>query len=204
MHVIRFTIPARGDNEHAFCVETGDVGKAVAGVVEANPLVFRPKPHPNDHPIRVGEVKRRSGSDDYDVTLWIPHMLYTRVSFAPVRFPSGSEFDSLGMASGGSVRVTLDPRGERPEVKTYRMYGAGIPAPCYHNLELTLCTYGPGIDGDEIRARLMDKEEHILRLAAGWEGARWDGHNHVGRWSDDAWNDDEFEGIAEGCGTYEG
>lgn len=114
-------------------------------------------------------------------------------SAAPrIRLPSAEELDTGGKRQDFQVRLYLVPtaeaRGEEnvPLVTTHCGVGnIGTPESAYHGRWLSLGSYGAEIVGQSVRDFLEAHADHLCALAGSYAGSDWDGHNRVGRWSED-------------------
>jgi hypothetical protein len=104
--------------------------------------------------------------------------------------------------------VILDP--DARHVYTTASVGGGCPEPVYHHRHLVLLGR---VAQETVAESLLDwlrgVESTIEALCDAYEGAHWDGNNHVGSWSDDAEGlsdclDEEFAEAASygGIATY--
>lgn len=103
--------------------------------------------------------------------------------------------DYKDSASGTRVTLYLDPEAP-PRVFTLGFIGWGV----FRRRLLDISPRDLGttqllaVVSDSLEGWLRDHESELRALAACYEGAYWDGNNHVGRWSDDL---DELLGAWE-------
>ena len=104
-----------------------------------------------------------------------------------INLPSASTLDSGGVheTSGYTCSLYLVPADETgglPRVAVFDRWGAGSPEPAWHGRWLSLCTYGPQVVGESVRAALESRVDQLVELAATYQGTEWDGNNHRGSW----------------------
>lgn len=88
-----------------------------------------------------------------------------------------------------SATLYLVPAAETedgiPRVYSFGRVGAGTPEPAYHGRHLTLADLPRSSVASEVRDCLLAHVDELVALSEAYEGSSWDGHNHVGSWSDD-------------------
>jgi hypothetical protein len=89
--------------------------------------------------------------------------------------------DADGRSRGWRATVIVSPTERRASLFT--AIGSGVPADVWHNRVLSLAV-NTAASGEAVRAILEDDAAQAILadLCDQYEGDRWDGHNHVGRW----------------------
>lgn len=93
---------------------------------------------------------------------------------------------SLVTASGANNSVYLIPAEEAdhgvPQVFVWGNVGSGVPERAWHHRWLCVC----GVSATAVEASVQDvlraHEDELLALATEYQGAEWNGSNHVGSW----------------------
>jgi hypothetical protein len=81
----------------------------------------------------------------------------------------------------------LDPEASPPAVESFASIGNNsYPMAAHHCRLMSLGSYDQSIVAESLTKWLREHEEQILAIAAGYEGAEWNGSNHVGSWTDEA------------------
>lgn len=83
---------------------------------------------------------------------------------------------------GESASLVFSP--EDRSVTLFRRIGSGTPMGVWHGRARTLCLQ-PSMRLEDVEAYLKEGHlDEIEDLFALYEGKEWDGHNHIGSWSD--------------------
>lgn len=90
--------------------------------------------------------------------------------------------------SGARNALYLVPAEEsddgEPTVVMFSCVGSGSPERAHHSRWLGLGVVSPRVVPSALEECLESRAEVLHALAAQYEGTTWDGHNHVGHWSD--------------------
>lgn len=116
---------------------------------------------------------------------------------------------SLTTASGARNRVYVIPaeeNGGTPEVFVWGCIGSGEPERAYHDRWFCVGHVESSAVPESIERVLRDHEDELLAIAARYQGATWNGSNHVGKWEDPGLDDAEVMALSsalnEGVTTY--
>ena len=91
--------------------------------------------------------------------------------------------DHKGHSRGWRAALTLEPETRR--VRLFTSIGPGTPAIVWHRRAARI-TVGNAVDGAAIEAALSANIALVEALFGAYLGEEWDGHNHVGQWTEDA------------------
>lgn len=90
--------------------------------------------------------------------------------------------------SGARNTVYLVPSAENgddgPHVFVWSNVGAGQPERAYHNRWRAVGSVSETAVPDSIKATLKAHESDLLRIAAAYRDAEWNGSNYIGKWQD--------------------
>ena len=92
--------------------------------------------------------------------------------------------DYSGWVSGTRVSLYLDP--EKRLVYSCGIVGSGTPEPAWNRRHLDLGHVGKDVVSESLEEWLRGQEATLAALCDCYEGTEWDGHNHVGQWSEEA------------------
>lgn len=107
----------------------------------------------------------------------------TTTSTVDIRIDDGPVTpDADGRNRGWSAALWLDP--EDRDVTVWRGIGNGVPAHVWHNRSMHVAIHA-GASGESVRAICEAHRATIAAIFDSYEGAEWDGSNHVGSWETD-------------------
>ncbi len=86
-------------------------------------------------------------------------------------------------SSGLNAYILIDP--EDRDVTTWCNVGSGMPMSTYHDRTILIGLPIMAYEAD-VQTWCEDHADDIAAICDAYEGSGWDGHNHVGRWSDEA------------------
>lgn len=99
------------------------------------------------------------------------------------------DVDEYNHGAWTSATLYLVPAAETedgiPRVYSFGRVGAGTPEPAYHGRHLALADLPRSSVASEVRDCLLAHVDELVALSEAYEGSTWDGHNHVGTWSED-------------------
>jgi hypothetical protein len=113
--------------------------------------------------------------------------------------------DFHGAVSGTQVQLIFTPSAEAGgewSVCNWANVGAGEPMDVYHRRALRLCSVPVETVAEFLEEWCREREQIWDELDACYLGSEWNGHNHVGRWSDLQWLDAKMDSIDRDFAMY--
>lgn len=94
--------------------------------------------------------------------------------------------------SGAQNALTFDP--ENMDIDMFCNVGSGCPESVWHSRCVSFSVPSASVPS-ELRKVVQSCEDDLASLAGLYEGATWNGNNHVGRWSDQRYMDELVQRI---------
>ena len=111
--------------------------------------------------------------------------------------------DVHGYQSGVQTCLYLIPSKESKsggiEIYLWHHIGAGMPMPAYHGLWFCLGSPGTTFEAESLIEELKMHEDTFREIDAEYLNNKWDGHNNVGKWSETALLNDDWNQIGSEC-----
>lgn len=86
--------------------------------------------------------------------------------------------------SGAVNCLILDPETRR--VYSWSTVGSGTPVAVWNRQQITIGFLPDSYAPESLAEWLRGESEALAAIAGGYQGDEWDGHNHVGSWTEEA------------------